>query len=292
MITTARSGYLDNFDFDLKQLKDNKGDFTVVSSGLTRKIIFQEEYDEAPFKRLYFGNSNKDNLPGVHMVSAVRKNIDSYIEKGGKIPKLKYMPKLILYNFEQINRISLENQSSESKESTYAIDINACFFKTAYNLGYFTEELYSKAWKRRKDWKFGLLASIGSLNKHETIDTYKEGVLVDSDINSEYIDTYSPFYWSVINYVAEVMMEIAHELGDDFYMWLTDCVYLNEDRKESIEKILDKHNYEYKDFYIQFNDLDEKMVKWYDFKSKEDKFINHNIFLNYDPSYTPFKKQE
>ena len=291
MITTARSGYLDNFDYDLKQLKDNKGDFTVVSSGLTRKIIFQEEYDESPFKRLYFGNSNKDNLPGVHMVSAVRKNIDLFIEKGGKIPKIEYMPKLILYNFEQINKISLKNKDSKIKESTYAIDINACFFKTAYNLGYFTEELYNKAWKKRKEWKFGLLASIGSLNKHEIIDTYKEGVLVDSDINSEYIDTYSPFYWSVINYVADVMMEISHELGDDFYMWLTDCVYLNEDRKEIIEKILDKHNYEYKDFYILFKDLDERVVRWYDFKAKDDKFINHNVFLNYTPEYTPFIKQ-
>ena len=151
--------------------------------------------------------------------------------------------------------------------------------------------MYNKAWKKRKEWKFGLLASIGSLNKHETIDTYSQGVLVDSDINSEYIDTYSPFYWSVINYVAEVMMEIANALNEDFYMWLTDCVYLNEDRKEIIEKILDKHNYEYKDFYIQFKDLDERVVRWYDFKAKDDKFINHNVFLNYTPEYTPFIKQ-
>ena len=292
-MTTARSGYLDNFDFDLQKLKDTKGDFTVVSSGLTRKIIFKEEYDETPFKRLYFGNSNNDNLPGVHMVSAVRKNIDSYIKKGGKIPNTKYMPKLILYNFEQINDIVKNNKSiKEDRDKTYAIDINACFFKTAYNLGYFTEELYSKAWKRRKDWKYGLLASIGSLNKHETIDKYEEGKLKTSELNTDYIEKYSPFYWSVINYVAEVMMEIAHTLKDDFYMWLTDCVYLNESRKKDVEKILNKHNYEYKDFYIEFKDLDERMVKWYDYKANEDKFINHNVFLDYSPNYTPFIKNQ
>lgn len=291
-MTTARSGYLDNFDFDLQKLKDTKGDFTVVSSGLTRKIIFKEEYDDTPFKRLYFGNSNKDNLPGVHMVSAVRNSIDSYIKKGGKIPKTKYMPKLILYNFEQIHKIVSYNKKTKEPLSTYAIDVNACFFKTAYNLGYFTDELYTKAWKRRKDWKYGLLASIGSLNKHETIDTYERGKLKESKLNTDYIDRYSPFYWSVINYVAEVMMEIATTLQDDFYMWLTDCVYLNESRKKDVEKILNKHNYEHKDFFIQFTGLDERMVRWYDFKADEDKFINHNIYLNYTNDYTPFIKPE
>ena len=29
-----------------------------------------------------------DILPGVYMVNAVRRNVDDYIEKGGKIPKL------------------------------------------------------------------------------------------------------------------------------------------------------------------------------------------------------------
>ena len=134
----------------------------------------------------------------------------------------------------------------------------------------------------------GLLASIGSLNKHETIETYKNGKLQSTDTNWEYKNKYSPFYWAIINYVAEVMMEIAHALGDSFYMWLTDCVYVDRDKKKIATEILDKRGYDYKSFYIEFTELEARQLKWYDFKANEEKYINHNILLNYSKDYTPF----
>ena len=239
---TVRGGYLDKFTNDLKGLVEKEVSFQVVSSGLTRKILFPVK-DEKPHKRLYYGNKKDDILPGVHMVNAVRRNVDAYIENGGEIPKIEFKPKLILYNFEQIDKALTKSPV----DLTFAIDINACFFRTAFNLGYITESLYLKGWEKRKKNKLGLLASIGSLNKHETIQEYKNGVL-----DKEYMN------------------------------W--------EQHRHIVEEILDKHGYDYKDFYIEFEGLNPKEVKWYDFKSREKKYINHNILLNYYKGFTPFIK--
>tara|TARA_R110000764_G_scaffold32_2_gene135 strand:+ start:227 stop:1108 length:882 start_codon:yes stop_codon:yes gene_type:complete len=283
-MSTIRGGYLNRFETDLNKLQNNKTNFQVVSSGLTRKIIFNQKEDKS--KRLYFGHQKSDILPGVHMVNAVRRNIDNYIESGKPIPKLEYRPKLVLYNFMEIEKAINKNP----RDLTNAIDINACYFKTAYNLGFINEDLYKKGWEKRKENKLGLLASIGSLNKHETIETYKNGKLKTTDTNWEYKNKYSPFYWAIINKVAEVMMEIAHALGENFYMWLTDCVYVDRDKKKIATDILDKYGYDYKSFYIEFTDLRGRQLNWYDFKANEEKYINHNILLNYTKNYTPFIK--
>jgi len=283
-MSTIRGGYLNRFETDLNKLQDNKTNFQVVSSGLTRKIIFNQKEDKS--KRLYFGHQKSDILPGVHMVNAVRRNIDKYIESGKPIPKLEFRPKLVLYNFMEIEKAINKNP----RDLTNAIDINACYFKTAYNLGFINEDLYKKGWEKRKENKLGLLASIGSLNKHETIETYKSGKLKTTDTNWEYKNKYSPFYWAIINKVAEVMMEIAHALGENFYMWLTDCVYVDRDKKKIATDILDKYGYDYKSFYIEFTDLRGRQLNWYDFKANEEKYINHNILLNYTSKYTPFIK--
>jgi len=283
-MSTIRGGYLNRFETDLNKLQDNKTNFQVVSSGLTRKIIFNQKEDKS--KRLYFGHQKSDILPGVHMVNAVRRNIDKYIESGKPIPKLEFRPKLVLYNFMEIEKAINKNP----RDLTNAIDINACYFKTAYNLGFINEDLYKKGWEKRKENKLGLLASIGSLNKHETIETYKSGKLKTTDTNWEYKNKYSPFYWAIINKVAEVMMEIAHALGENFYMWLTDCVYVDRDKKKIATDILDKYGYDYKSFYIEFTDLRGRQLNWYDFKANEEKYINHNILLNYTKNYTPFIK--
>tara|TARA_R110000824_G_scaffold376372_3_gene567500 strand:- start:153 stop:1049 length:897 start_codon:yes stop_codon:yes gene_type:complete len=283
MAKTIRGGYLHKFDDDFHELVDKKVSFNVISSGLTRKILLPIK-DDTPHKRLYFGHKKDDILPGVHMVNAVRRNVDSYIEAGGETPKIIYKPKLILYNFMQIEKALMK----DPVDLTFAIDINACFFRTAFNLGYITEELYNKGWEKRKKNKLGLLASIGSLNKHETIQEYKNGKLKKQYLNWEYKNRYSGFYWSVINYVAKVMMEIATALDEKFYMWLTDCIYIDKKYKHIVEEILDKHGYDYKDFYIEFEDLTPKEVKWFDFKSNQKKYINHNILLNYQKGYNPF----
>ena len=82
---TIRAGYLNKYERDMEKLCSTKADFQVISSGLTRKIVFPDRDDEKQ-KRLYFGHKKSDILPGVYMVNAVRRNIDSYIEKGGEIP--------------------------------------------------------------------------------------------------------------------------------------------------------------------------------------------------------------
>ena len=59
-MTTIRGGYLNKFVNDLNKLQNNKTDFQVVSSGLTRKIIFNQKEENS--KRLYFGHQKDSQL--------------------------------------------------------------------------------------------------------------------------------------------------------------------------------------------------------------------------------------
>ena len=96
---TIRVGYLHKYATDIVKLQNNKADFKVVSSGLTRKIIFNSKTEDKQ-KRLYFGHKKSDILPGVHMVNAVRRSIDKYIENPYM---LRYYHMRRIANFLNIN---------------------------------------------------------------------------------------------------------------------------------------------------------------------------------------------
>ena len=60
----------------------------------------------------------------------------------------------------------------------------------------------------------------------------------------------------------------------------------DRDYKNVATEILDKYGYDYKSFYIEFTDIKDKQLEWFDYKSNQLKYINHNILLNYTPEYT------
>lgn len=275
-------GRLTQYQSSLNSLKEGGATFKVISGGQTRKIVHSDSSGEVLKKTTFYGYGDADNLRGVHIVRMVKKDIDNYIEEGYPIPETKFKPNLTLYNLNRIKQLS-EAKDSE-KEMVYCIDINSCYFQTAYNLGFITKELYEKAWKDRKINKIGLLASIGSLNKKNVIYDYENGVLVNKSYDLETYNRYSPFYWAIIKEVYSLMLDISHNLKDDFYMWLTDCAYIKMSRAEEVKEYLKMNGYDYKHFFVEFNGIDNQTIRWYDYGKGTQKYIHYHKRLGFDPS--------
>lgn len=259
-------------------MKENKCDFTVVSGGQSKKILFQNN-GETYKKKSYYGNKNEEHLEGVFMCNMVKKDINREIKDESQPPPPVEKPSLLLYNFKEIEKIC----NSEKSELSYAIDINSCYFQTAYNLGFISQKTFNRGWKDRARYKYGILAAIGTLNKREVIEEYVDGELISREYETENYNKYSPFYWAIINEVNRVMMEVSFALGDDFYMWLTDCAVFKRGREEDVERILKANNYSFKSFRIEYEKIDKRKIFWYDYGKGKTKYVNYHKRCGFEP---------
>lgn len=278
MKKSYRGGNLEKSQELIRKMRENKCSFTVVSGGQSKKILFQNK-GETYKKKTYYGNAKSEHLPGVFMCSIVKKDIDSYIKNGNPIPQFKDKPSLLLYNFKEIEKIC----EADKTHLSYAIDINSCYFQTAYNLGFISKKTFDRGWKDRDIYKYGILASIGTLNKKEVIEKYVDGELVSTDYEEENYNKYSPFYWAIINEVNKIMNQIAELLGDDFYMWLTDCAVFKRGREKDVESFLDENNYSYKNFRIEYEKIDKRKIYWYDYSKAKSKYVNYHKRCGFEP---------
>lgn len=279
MKKSYRGGNLEKSQDLIKKMKDSKCSFTVVSGGQSKKILFQKDKGEVYKKKTYYGNNKSQHLPGVFMCNVVKKDIDNFILENGVLPNPNNKPSLLLYNFKEIERLC----ENEKTELSYAIDINSCYFQTAYNLGFISKKTFDRGWRDREVYKYGILASIGTLNKREVIEKYVDGELVSRDYEEDNYNKYSPFYWAVINRVYDLMNQIAELLGDDFYMWLTDCAVFKRGREKEVEDFLQENNYSYKNFRIEYEKIDKRKIYWYDYSKAKSKYVNYHKRCGFEP---------
>jgi hypothetical protein len=147
------------------------------------------------------------------------------------------------------------------------VDINACYWFVAHKLGYISDTLFERGLNTKK--KKGLLIAIGCLNKLPMIKTYVDGECVATDFDMESHNTYSPFYWNVINYTHELMIESFKLFGDDWYMFLTDCLFVSVDKIKDAQEFLKEKGFFYKNHSIEFKTFDSRNITWYDFKDQK-----------------------
>mgnify|MGYP003344444472 CR=1 FL=1 len=91
------------------------------------------------------------------------------------------------------------------------IDINACYWTTAYQLGYISESLFNRGLDTCK--KAGLLISIGCLNKRPTIKRYENGKLTSTYYDEISYAKYSPFYWNIIKKTHDIIIQSYEQMG-------------------------------------------------------------------------------
>ena len=255
--TNFNSGDLEKYESALSYAKKSKQSFTIVSTGLSRKMVLPNGY-----KLNYFGRKGSNNLvEGAFLVMMVKREIDAYITKNGIPPKVE-PTQVQTFNFTAINKAL-----SGNRRPVVGVDINACYWYVAHKLGYISDSLFERGLNTKK--KKGLLIAIGCLNKLPMIKTYENGECVSTTFDTEYNNTYSPFYWNIINYTYELMIESYHIFGDDWYMYLTDCLFVSIDRIKDAQEFLKSKGFFHKNHSIEFKSFDSKNVTWFDFKDQK-----------------------
>ena len=230
-------GNLNAFQRQMAKLEEGKYNFRVENNGNKRYIIYLDSDDLEISRHIYFGKKAQERFEGAHIIKEVKKDLLQRIASGEKPPKFVPNRKVVVFNKPQIIS-SIENDKGEC----VALDINSCYWNTAHHLGIISDTIYQKYMENPKKWKKGMVASIGALNKQTAVVEYREGKLITHYVNIEF-GKLRPYYWAIINRVNMLMNEIVQECGDDFLMWLTDCVYVKKESEHKARQIMGSYGY-------------------------------------------------
>jgi hypothetical protein len=259
--TSYHKGTIEKYRSSLEECIRNEESFVTVTSGMSRKIVLPNG-----ISMKYFGSQNNTSLiDGAYLVQMVQHEIDAYIELHG-VPSYNEIADVQLFNIPNIER-AIKNQ-----EPILGIDINACYWNTAYHLGYISKELYERGIQKVK--KAGLLISIGCLNKKPIIKTYREGKLISKSYDDATHGRYAPFYWNIIEITHKLMVESYKLFKDNWYMFLTDCLFVDFSIARDAKKFINSYNYEVKMHQIVFEKFDGRRLTWFDFKDHKEKQIH------------------
>jgi len=270
-------GSVDNFDRYLAMYSDSKSDFTVVSYGVTKKIIYGK------YSFIFNGLKGEKKPLGTHLISMVKKDIDKLIDgvynevtgeyenkvKPPNIPDKK--PYLTFIHHRNLDWFG-------TGQEALAIDINHCYWRTIFLLGRITPETYQKGIEKN-EYKDGRLIAVGTLGKILTVRKYKAGVKVEEYVDDRDYLRYGGFFWEVICKVYALLIDLWQTLKEDFLMFLTDCVVIDASKRDLAVQIMEKHGYGTKEYKIVFTDITETKVAWITDKG-EKKHIIHNRLLN------------
>jgi hypothetical protein len=267
-------GNIQHYRLGLDRLITREATFTSVISGMSRKVIFPSG---AVFK--YFGSPNtntRSRIPGAHLVPMVQREIDKYTLEFGK-PEYERVKDVQNFN------VPLIKKAIEDKRYVIGVDINSCYWTTAKKLGYISEDLYNKT--KGKFQKQAFLISIGCLAKRPVVRQYVAGKLVQTTFDDETYEKYAPFYWNIIKETYDVMIKSWELFSDGWYMYLTDCLFVDKNLQKISQEFLKDNGYESKYHKIQFKSLQNFCLTWYDFSKKKDKNIyvyNRDIASTYN----------
>jgi hypothetical protein len=255
-------GDLEKYNQFILESKDSGESFVTMTVGLSRKVKFQNG-----LQYKYFGTQkNKQFIDGAFLTPMVIKEVDKYIEQNGIPDKLDKVD-VQQFNFEKI----INEVRSDKKRPILGIDINSCYWRTANLLGYISDDLYERGLSTAK--KKGLLVAIGCLNKLPIYKEFKGGECVNKWYGFDYHNKYSPFYWQIINHTHELMMECYDLMKENFYMFLTDCVFVDMKAMNVAQKFFIDRGYNIKHHVINFEKYDGKRLIWWDNKDQRLKGI-------------------
>jgi len=260
--TIFNKGTIEKYRSTLSKCIANKETFSTYSSGMSRRIILP-----TGVKMKFFGSENNNSrISGAFMVQMVQREIDAYIEKNG-IPTHNVVSDVQLFNLPKINAVI-----AGKKKPIVGIDINACYWNTAHKLGYISDSLYQRGLDTCK--KEGLLIAIGCLNKKPIVKHYRNGKLIGQSIDEVIYSRYSPFYWNVIEHTHQIMMESYEQFKDNWYMYLTDCLFVDNSVVKDAKKFISDKGFKSKSHQIEFLKFDGRRLSWFDFKDNREKEIH------------------
>lgn len=208
---------------------------------------------------------------GFHICASVKNEIEKWIKENKGFDYKKY--ELPDYNEQIFNLKKIEKNIGKTM---VGIDVNGCYFNTMFKLGYISQRAYDMAYKKADEWKTGRNASVGMLAKEivYTLYDFKDGVrwrmdrIIIADKKKHAIRHH------IIGYVWKTFQDLFKELNGDFYMFLTDCIYVDPKHLKKVTKFFEKKGYtsKYKKFKLtKLNRKLERVFWWDPLKKKKKK---------------------
>lgn len=231
-------------------LLQSKMDFKIASCGNAESLI----YDGKEF--LYI-DKDTVNGNGHHLTRMFLKDLDAWLEVNAEsMPKWDKNYKEQMFNINAIEK--------HIGEPLVMVDINDCYWRTAYLLGYITEQTYIKG-LRKKEWKIGRNACIGGLAKVRVELDYVAGKLKNRKVIRPK-EEYQFVRNHIIGHIHSIFNKLFSQMGNAFFMFLTDCLVTTYGNLKYVEEELRNCGYKVKHKPIEFTKVDRanKWVMWVD----------------------------
>lgn len=218
----------------------NEMTFDLFYSGSIIKVQFAD----GKIKR--YGQFSKKE--GIFLAKLTNKVVKKRIELGLYIPKnkdpMRFRNNTIMYSSKKISENLLK--------PCISVDIVGCYWQTAFNLGVIDEKTYQIGISKDREYKDARNIAIGSIGALLTHEKYVNGSLVSTEKTRKFG---ACARLDIIDHVWEMANRIAKKLGPDFLMYLTDCFFVPECRKNDICKYIEEEGYKWKIERCQFGEV-------------------------------------
>lgn len=212
------------FHEEFKKLIDRKIDFEFIRTSYTKKL-------KTAHSSIIFNNDGTGDDMALSLINKVRNDAKKFLKENEERIKLK----------EKIYFLDMFAIPDE-EEIIMKVDLTSAYWKLAVLEGIVTKETneyFNETFKDRtgKELKSVRLKALGSLATRKEVETFKNGVSIDWDIETQ--ET-KKLYMYICAQIDKLMRECKHECnGCIFYYW--DCMFVRQQyAKEVIDFFMSK----------------------------------------------------
>ena len=207
----------------LKIIKAIKGNGLFRATNDVTEIIIGDRYE------CYITGSNFSN--GSHLMGAVKKDAQKFIDSGQKLPEFPKFP------------VRKTNDTYDfSKGILVGTDIDHAYWRIAYNFGIISESTYFNGLKK-SDYKVTRLTALSILGRRKIYQKIENGEVTNEFIEYPENEKLKALFTFIRTYAYFIMHELSILLGEEFESYNTDCVYYRdttENRKVVSDYLNDK----------------------------------------------------
>jgi len=266
------------FNNALKMFIDNKMSFTVINKSSRKIILFpKEEIEFVKFGKMAQGiwlcKQVQDCLNKIEQIDQLQRQTEilSVKLRNYTFTHNQY-PFRTFFNAQFIERVKT------IPEKHNFIDINHCYWRTAYLLGYITEKVYQMG-LQDKISKEARLQAIGHLNANKTEEIYIDGQLkISNDIANI---KFKMAYYNILAYIENLYIDTLYNSQPDSYennyFFMTDAFYVNSDYTNNIKYILTNNGYNFKEQQVISHLEGRKLIVK---GVKEKQYYPNNLLIN------------
>lgn len=242
---TAIEGYI-------KSLSNQKRDFVIDEKRNVQALIYRGKFSLITKNKNNIDDKdstiNKNEI--INLFAQVAKSVNRYILKND-------------FNVEQIENYHTANQTNKKRFSElkigdvfYYIDVNHCFWRISYKMGYISKNLYNNVLKKPelKIYRNMALACIIAPRRRKY---FVRGELLIEIAEDKTL--YKRIYNNIRFLAYNLMGDMAEYVGNDFIAYKTDGIMVVKNSLETIKEILTENDLFYKVF--ECVKIDEKHYK-------------------------------